>query len=311
MLTRFGGGSVAEGQKSAPAFTGFGAPMTGGIFGATPAAAPSTGSLFGVTPSAAPAFAPAAASLFAAPAGGGSLFGNTGGMGGIGVAAPAATGGLFGASAPASASMFAVPAASTGGGGVFGSLGGIGGTGVAAPAATGGLFGAPAATGGLFGAPAATGSLFGAAPSTGSLFGVTPAAASASAPAAGGLFVTAASAGVPSATDYLPRRTPRPLSQTDFLKEFLGPIEDLIETKLAQKKMQSNDAKEITELQKQLRDQSLRFRNGSQINMSEALYLHQEHVNQCKSILKYCGAQEQQNKEEENLKTSLDADFEK
>jgi hypothetical protein len=30
MLARFGGGSVAEGHKSAPAFIGFGAPMTGG-----------------------------------------------------------------------------------------------------------------------------------------------------------------------------------------------------------------------------------------------------------------------------------------
>jgi hypothetical protein len=45
--------------------------------------------------------------------------------------------------------------------------------------------------------------------------------------------------------------------------------------------------------------------------MSEAVHLHQEHVNQCKAILKFCGAKELQAKEERSLKSALDDDFQK
>lgn len=61
----------------------------------------------------------------------------------------------------------------------------------------------------------------------------------------------------------------------------------------------------------QVQNQATRFQTGSDISMSEAVYLHQKHVNQCKAILKYCGAQEQQIKEEKSLKTDLDNDFDK
>ena len=58
-------------------------------------------------------------------------------------------------------------------------------------------------------------------------------------------------------------------------------------------------------------DPKLKFQNGSNINMSDAVYLHQQHVNQCKAILKFCGAKELQVKEERSLKTALDDDFQK
>jgi hypothetical protein len=214
------------------------------------------------------------------------------GFGVAGASTPAPSGGLFGAAstpaplapaagalfggAPAAApgapstALFGAPASSSGG--IFANLGGIGGIGAAStPAPSGGLFGAASTPAPL--APAA-GALFGGPTlsSSGALFSTT---------SAFGLAATAVAV-APVAEDYLPRRSPRPYSQTNFLKEFLDPI-----------------------------DPNLKSQNGSNINMSDAVYLHQQHVNQCKAILKYCGAQEQRSKEEKSLKTVLDNDFEK
>jgi hypothetical protein len=308
-LTRSGGGSVAETPVASSSF------LFGGQSGAAPVAL-APGSLFGAKA------APAPASMFGAPvasSGAGGLFGGIGGIGGAGAAAPATASAVFGAAAapaPAPASMFGAPVASSGAGGLFGGIGGIGGAGAAAPAAIP-MLGASFA-GGLSSSSSAlssSGSLFGA---VGSTFGATIA------PLPG-----ATVNGSPRARNRLPRRKPRPHpsepSQTNFLKEFLGPIEELIETKLVQNEKQMKDAKDRPDrakefeqlkiqkktLEEQLGKQAVRFRDGTGINMSEAVYLHQEHVDQCKAILQHCGAQEQRNKEETSLKTILDNDFDK
>jgi len=179
---------------------------------------------------------------------------------------------------------------------------GAAGASTAAPA--GGLLG--------FGSTPASTSMFGAPPAGGLFSAANPAAAGTS--AFGGIGVVAAFSS--DSTQITPRRNPRSLQDIDFLKEFLGPIEGLIESRLAENKMRMNEASgknekkviddlqtERKSLEQQLRKQSIRF--------SDAIQLHQEHVNQCKSILRFCGAKEQQVKEEKSLKTDLDNDFDK
>jgi hypothetical protein len=248
-----------------------------------------------------------------------------------GTPAPAAAGtGIFGAPAPSAgaraAGLFGAPAASSGAAGLFGGLGGIGGSGAAAPALGFGGTPAPAAAGtGIFGATATSAG----APAAG-LFVASSSGvfnfSSGGVSFAAGPFVNPSSASNVATENVelrnlLPRRAPRSQSQTDFLKEFLGPIEELIETQLAQNKKQADEAKNEKErdslknerkaLEVKLKEQSIKFQQGSRINMSEAVHLHQEHVNQCKAILKFCGAKELQVKEERSLKTALDDDFQK
>jgi hypothetical protein len=243
-------------------------------------------------------------------------------MGAAGASTAAPAGGLLGfgstpAPAPASTSLFGAASAAPPAGGflgaatpaasgtsLFGGLGGMGAAGASTAAPAGGLLG--------FGSTPASTSMFGAPPAGGLFSAANPAAAGTS--AFGGIGVVAAFSS--DSTQITPRRNPRSLQDIDFLKEFLGPIEGLIESRLAENKMRMNEASgknekkviddlqtERKSLEQQLRKQSIRF--------SDAIQLHQEHVNQCKSILRFCGAKEQQVKEEKSLKTDLDNDFDK
>jgi hypothetical protein len=247
------------------------------MFGATPALSQSNSFMFGAST----AGAPAANAFGATPGPGANLFGGLGGIGGAG----AATTSVFVAGAPAANAFGATPGP---GANLFGGLGGIGGAGASAattPAPSGTLFGSTSAS-----APTAVNSvLFGAstagAPAANafgsSLFGVQNSSSFVSSQP----FLQSALGSSNAATMFqLPLRTPRSPVQTDFLKEFVLGI-------------QQNKSSQVRKPQIDL--------------MSEAIDLHQEHVNQCRAVLKFCGAKDEEFKETDNLKSDLDNVFDK